>query len=120
MPQVHLGSATQTNYEPFMAGQAQEGEVSWIRSAGSDSVDLKVGLWRATPEMLPDSFPVTFAGAETLHVLDGELEITVGSAETVRLTPGDICSFEKGTDTRWRVRSPFKALMVIADGGGQE
>ncbi|MFT3863252.1 MAG: cupin domain-containing protein [Solirubrobacterales bacterium] len=98
-----------------MTDHGQEGEVHWIRCEGSDGVSLKVGIWRASPGDIPESMPVTFVGSETLHVLEGRLDLDIEGAEGVSLTPGDIVNFEKGTETVWKLRSPFKALMVIAE-----
>jgi uncharacterized protein len=112
---VQTSHAEATDYEPFMTDHGQEGDVHWIRTSGADGVALKVGLWRALPGSLPEHLPVTFAGAETLFVLEGRLDVEVTDGEDLRLAPNDIATFEKGTETVWRVHAPFKALMVISN-----
>ncbi|MFD9669940.1 cupin domain-containing protein [Rhodococcus sp. NPDC059968] len=99
-----------TEYEPFLVDGDAVGEVHWIRSNGSDDSTLIVGLWKCEP----DSFPYPFGNDETIHALDGELEIALESGEVVTLTAGDVASFAKGTQSTWTVKSPFKKLFVIS------
>jgi uncharacterized cupin superfamily protein len=114
MPSLHTSHADATDYVPFMTDHGQEGEVHWVRTEGSDGVTMKAGIWRAAPGDIPENMPVTFVGSETLFVLEGQLDIDIESGESVSLTTGDIVNFEKGTESVWKLRSPFKALMVIA------
>ena len=99
-----------TAYEPFLVAGEAAGEVHWIRNGGSGSSTLAVGLWRSEPS----TFPYPFGDDETIHVLEGELDIELASGEVVCLTPGDVVSFPKGTESTWTVRSPFKKLFVIS------
>jgi uncharacterized cupin superfamily protein len=113
---VRTSSASATDYQPFDTPNGAEGEVHWIRESGSDGVDLRSGIWRCAPGQIPDALPVTFAGAETLYLIEGDLHVElVDQDRTLELRAGDIASFERGTPTLWSVKTPVKALMVIAD-----
>jgi uncharacterized cupin superfamily protein len=118
---VRTSSASATDYQPFETPNGAEGEVHWIRESGTDGVDLRTGIWRCAPGQIPDAMPVTFAGAETLYLIEGDLHIDlVEQGRTLKLCPGDIASFERGTPTLWTVKTPVKALMVIADAADGE
>lgn len=100
-------------YEPFPLDDVQDGnpraEVSWLRAdAEGDSV-LYAGLFRA----LPSTFPYVYAGHETFHVLEGEVEIRLDSGEVINLRSGDIASFQKGDKCTWKITRPFKKFFVI-------
>lgn len=98
------------DWEPFMVGETAIGEVHWVRSEGAEGAKLAVGLWRSEPQ----SFPYPFGADETIHALEGELLIELASGESVTLTPGDVASFTKGTESTWTVVSPFKKLFIIS------
>lgn len=115
MSTVRTSTANATEYQPFDTPNGAEGEVHWIRDSGADGVDLRSGIWRCAPGQIPDALPVTFAGAETLFLIEGELHVElVDQGHTLKLRTGDIASFERGTPTLWSVKTPVKALMVIA------
>lgn len=98
-------------YVPFIVDGAAVGEVHWIRNEAAGANDtLLVGLWRSEPTTVP----YFFGEDETIHALEGELQITLDSGEVITLTPGDIASFDKGTTSTWTVVSPFKKLFVIS------
>ncbi len=61
----------------------------------------------------PSTFPYTFSGDETFHVIEGDVTIEVEHA-AVDLHPGDIVSFPKGATSVWRVHKPFKKFFVIS------
>ena len=105
------------DFEPYMTPNGPEGDVHWIRDTGDDGVATRTGIWRADERSMPDAFEVVFAGAETILILEGALEIFVYADESTRvLSAGDIASFEKGAKTRWTRRSPvIKTLMFIAE-----
>jgi hypothetical protein len=106
----HAASVDTTDYEPFLLGDEAIGEVSWIRNGGSEGTILAVGLWRCEPR----SFPYPFGADETIHALDGVLDITLADSTVVTLEKGDIASFAKGTDSTWTVREPFLKLFVVS------
>lgn len=107
----HAASVDVTDYEPFMVGDEAIGEVHWIRNGGAGGTTLAVGLWRCEPR----SFPYPFATDETIHALDGVLEIALADGEVVTLKKGDVASFVKGTQSTWTVREPFAKLFVCSD-----
>ena len=107
----HASTVDATHYEPFMVGDTAVGEVHWIRNGGADGTTLAVGLWRCEPS----DFPYPFATDETIHALEGALDIKLESGELVTLRPGDVASFVKGTRSHWTVREPFKKLFVVSD-----
>lgn len=106
----HGASVDVTDYEPFLVGDTAIGEVHWIRDGGADGTTLAVGLWRSEPQ----TFPYPFAADETIHVLEGVLDVELADGTVVALRPGDIASFVKGTESVWTVREPFKKLFVVS------
>ena len=99
------------DYGPFMVDGTAVGEVHWIRNEAAGANDtLLVGLWRSEPTTVP----YFFGEDETIHALEGELQITLESGEVVTLTPGDIASFDKGTKSTWTIMSSFKKLFIIS------
>lgn len=99
-----------TAFEPFIVAGQAIGEVHWLRTAGSDGRTLAAGLWRADPM----TFPYPFANDETIHILEGELEIALDGGEILKLGPGDLASFTKGTSSTWTVKTPFKKFFVVS------
>jgi len=99
-----------TTFEPFIVGGQAIGEVHWLRAEGSDGRTLAAGLWRAEPM----SFPYPFANDETIHVLEGQLEVKLEDGETLNLGPGDLVSFTKGTNSTWTVKTPFKKFFIVS------
>lgn len=114
---IKVGNGESGNFSPYMTPNGPEGEVSWIRDSGADGVDVRVGVWRCADGEFPEPFPVKFAGAETLYVLEGTLRLEVlETGEVITVRPGDIVSVERDTETTWTVPSAFKAVMFIAGG----
>ena len=96
------------NYEPFMIGDKQAGEVHWLGTSNSDGQATFSGLWRCEPM----TFDYEFPGDEYIHVLDGSLEVKT-DAETYNLNKGDIVLFHKGIKSVWTITSSFKKFFVI-------
>ncbi|AQA05520.1 hypothetical protein BVC93_27630 [Mycobacterium sp. MS1601] len=96
------------SYEPFIVDDEAVGEVHWIRRSDIGGNGLTVGLWRAEPM----EFAYPFTEDETIHVLEGRVEITLTAGSTIVLEPGDIASFAKGTDSTWKIVTAFKKLFV--------
>ena len=97
-----------SNYEPFMIGDKQAGEVHWLETANSSGQATYSGLWRCEPM----TFDYEFPGDEYIHVLDGSLEVKTDS-ETYQLKKGDIVLFHKGIKSVWTIQSSFKKFFVI-------
>ncbi|GAA4559449.1 cupin domain-containing protein [Pseudonocardia xishanensis] len=107
----HASTVDAPDYEPFIVGDTAIGEVHWIRRGGAGGTTLAVGLWRSGPQ----DFPYPFATDETIHVLEGVLDIKLASGELVTLRAGDVASFVKGTSSHWTVREPFRKLFIVSD-----
>ena len=100
-------------WEPMELGGQIVGEVHLVR-AGEGELPYTVGLWRVLGDV-PDGFDYAFAQDETIHVLEGEVEIAVDGGPTLHLGAGEVASFAVGTQTRWQIaRTPFKELFVLS------
>ena len=101
-------TAEANNYEPFMIGDKQAGEVNWLGTVNSSGQATYSGLWRCEPMVFDYEFP----GDEYIHVLDGSLQVKTDT-ETYELNKGDIVLFHKGIKSVWTVKSSFKKFFVI-------
>lgn len=99
------------NYEPFMVGNKQAGEVHWLTTTNSSGEATYSGLWRCEPM----TFEYEFPGDEYIQVLDGSLLIAIPDQEDVHLQKGDIAAFNKGMKTIWTIQSTFKKFFVISN-----
>lgn len=106
----HMSSTEAVDYEPFLVGGEPIGEVHWIRNGGAEGTTLAVGLWRGEP----GRFPYPFTADETIHALEGVVDIELADGSVVTLKAGDIASFVKGTESTWTVREPFRKLFVVS------
>lgn len=101
------------SYEPFPLEDVKAGnprpEVAWLRAETEGGSVLYAGLFRAQPS----TYGYVYAGHETFHVLDGEVEIRLENGEVINLRAGDIASFKKGDKCTWKIASPFKKFFVI-------
>jgi uncharacterized cupin superfamily protein len=89
------------------------GEVHALRS-DEDGATYEAGLWRVLDE-LPAPFNYHFECNETIHVIEGEVVISVDGGPTLELGPGDVASFASGSSATWRIaRTPFKELFVLS------
>ncbi len=109
----YVSSLDAETWEPFEVGDGRIiGEVHFLRADEDGS--YYAGLWRMPGSEPPEPFAYEMAMNETIHVLDGELELEVVGGPTLRLGAGDIASFVAGTNTRWTlVRTPFRELFVL-------
>lgn len=109
---VYVKSSTSTeNYEPFMVGEKQAGEVHWLTVTNSSGQPSYSGLWRCEPM----TFEYEFPGDEVFQVLQGDLQVAIQNGETINLTQGDIVSFDKGLNSTWTIKSSFKKFFVISN-----
>lgn len=106
-----LSNTSTDNYEPFMLGDEQAGEVHWLTTENSSGGIMYSGFWRCDPM----TFEYEFPGDEIIHVLAGKLLIDLGGGETVTLQTGDIASFNKGLKTTWTIESSFQKFFVITN-----
>jgi uncharacterized protein len=112
--QIAHSSDSATEFEPFPIADVMEGEpdgkVHWLRQESGGEGVLYTGIFTGNPS----TFPYTFSGDETFHVIEGHVTIEVEGAAAVDLHPGDIVSFPKGATSVWRVHEPFKKFFVIS------
>jgi uncharacterized cupin superfamily protein len=109
-----VSSVDADTWEPFEVGDGRViGEVHFLRA--EDDGSFYAGLWRMPGGDLPDPFDYEMAQNETIHVLEGEVELAVADGPTLHLKAGDLASFRAGTRTRWTLRAvPFKELFVLS------
>lgn len=96
------------NYEPFMVGDKQAGEVHWLSTTNSSDQPTYSGLWRCEPM----TFDYEFPGDEYIHVIEGSLLVTTDK-ESYDLEVGDIVLFKKGIKSVWTIKRSFKKFFVI-------
>ncbi len=65
-------------------------------------------LWDCTP----GTFDWRFAWDETVHILDGVVEVTLPDGGRRRLTRGSVAFFPAGSRAVWRVVEPVRKLAV--------
>ncbi len=99
------------NFEPFMVGDKETGEVHWLTQTNSSEIPMYSGLWRCEPM----TFEYEFPGDEIFQVLQGDLLVELHDGESIKLKEGDIVSFNKGLQSTWTVESSFKKFFVITN-----
>ncbi len=104
-------SLSTNNYEPFMVGDKQAGEVHWLTTENSSGAPTYSGLWRCEPM----TFDYEFPGDEIFHIIEGSLMIEVEGGEKITVKAGDIISFNKGVKSTWTIQSSFKKFFVISN-----
>ncbi len=87
--------------------------VHQLRSTSGELGDV----WAAVVTLDPCSFDYTFAGDETIHVLEGEGTVELLDGQTVDLAPGTIASFAKGVSSHWRIHSRLREFAVLTGSG---
>lgn len=93
-----------------MVGDRQLGEVHWLRQENSSGQPVLAGFWRCGPM----TFEYEFPGDEMFCVVQGSVVIRIeGSGDSLRLSQGDIATFDKGTRTVWTIESPFRNFFVV-------
>jgi len=99
------------DYEPFMVGDKQAGEVHWLTTTNSSGEVTYSGLWRCEPM----TFEYEFPGDEMFQILQGNLLVEIAGEDNINLQTGDIVSFDKGIKSTWTVQSSFKKFFVISN-----
>lgn len=96
-------------FDAVLSGEPRA-RVSWLRvGSGGDGV-----LYAGTFVLEPSVVRYTFAGDESFHVLEGDLDIAVDGGDVVTLGPGDLASFPKGARSTWTVRATLRKFFVIS------
>lgn len=111
MSEYTKSTLSTNNYEPFMVGDKQAGEVHWLTTENSSGAPTYSGLWRCEPM----TFDYEFPGDEIFHIIEGSLSIEIAGGSTVSVSAGDIISFEKGIKSTWTIQSSFKKFFVISN-----
>jgi uncharacterized cupin superfamily protein len=104
-------SLSTDNYEPFMVGDKQAGEVHWLTTENSSGAPTYSGLWRCEPM----TFDYEFPGDEIIHVIEGSLLIELVDGGGISVKAGDIISFNKGVKSVWTIQKLFKKFFVISN-----
>jgi uncharacterized cupin superfamily protein len=98
-------AATDEGFVPFDAGV-----INYVRQ----DEDVTAGIWVVTPEEAPEVVEVPFPMHETIHVLEGKVEIEVVGGPTFVFGPGDSGSFVKDSVGRWRILEPLRQFFVYS------
>jgi uncharacterized cupin superfamily protein len=96
-------------FDAVLAGEPNA-RVSWLRTGSAGEGILYAGMFVLEPSVIR----YTFAGDESFHVLQGDLDIAVDGGDVVTLRPGDLVSFPKGARSTWTVRSTLRKFFVIS------
>ena len=99
------------DYEPFMIGDKQAGEVHWLAQTNSNGQPTYSGLWRCEPM----TFEYEFPGDEIFQVLQGDLLVEIAGCDGIRLKQGDVARFNKGVKSIWTIQSSFRNFFVISN-----
>lgn len=92
---------------------AVEGELRMSFVELRDTSGPDGSVWAGIVTIDPVTIHYTFKGHETIHVIDGEVSITVDGETTVDLRPGDVASFVKGARSTWEVKSTLREFFVL-------
>lgn len=96
-------------FDAVLAGQPNA-RVAWLRTGSNGDGVLYTGVFVLEPSVVR----YTFAGDESFHVLEGDLDIAVDGGEVLTLGPGDLASFPKGARSTWTVRTTLRKFFVIS------
>ena len=116
----HSGNSTASEWQPFTftqdGAEHAYGETVLFRTEGSAGNVLAVGLWRGPDGSTP--IYTSEAGDETFLVLTGAVDIErLDTGERFSYRVGDVCSWSRGTPTRWHLRDGFKKFYVTTRPG---
>ena len=79
-------------YEPFILGEKEIGQVHWLTDKNSNGKTTYSGLWKCSSMVFEYEFP----GDEIIYCIEGSLIIKMENNEEVIINEGDIVSFKKG------------------------
>jgi len=99
--------------DPVPADWIQEGtpdaQVMYVRRSAEGEEPYYAGFW----SVQPSRFRWLFERTETAIVLEGAVTITQEGGPTLRIGPGDLVSFPRGTVTIWEVHAPLRKSFVV-------
>lgn len=112
---ITLGTDAPTSLEPFHGfAEVLEGDpaagVAWLRTSATGATTLYAGIF----VVQPSRFRYDFSHDECLHMIEGDVEITVDGEAPVRLRGGDVAAFCAGTTSTWDVQTPLRKFFVIS------
>lgn len=114
---VFVANAHTTDFVALTAQDAEfeavEGELIMRVHELRNTVGPEGSVWAGVVTIEPVTIHYTFKGHETIHVLEGEVSITVDDERTVHLGPGDVASFAKGARSTWVVKTHFREFFVL-------
>lgn len=106
---LSVGNLKEAQFVPMMVSEDTSiGEISWIK-------DGRVQFWRGTAETCPPTVPYPIAREETVYVIEGSADVEFEDGTVHRLDPGDLATFEQGTQTTWTFTFPFIKVAMFAD-----
>ncbi len=114
---VFVANAHTRDFVPLTAEEAEfdavEGELTMRVHELRNTTGPDGSVWAAIVTIEPVTIYYTFKGDETIHVLEGEVSVTVDDDRTVDLRAGDVASFKKGARSKWVVKTPFREFFVL-------
>lgn len=51
---------------------------------------------------------------ETIHIIEGAVQIEIAGGPTITLNPGDVASLPAGIPTTWHITVPFKEFWLFS------
>jgi uncharacterized cupin superfamily protein len=106
---VHSSTLQPRSWDPFDAG-----EVDWLRREDDGDRLLMAGVWRVTPDEVPERTSIEFPHDETLYVIEGEMRVEVEDGPVLELKAGDFASFDRGTKVLWTILAPVREFFVYS------
>lgn len=117
MSAVFTANVRTTDLVPLTAEDAEfeavEGDLVMHVHELRNTAGPSGSVWAGIVTIEPVTIYYTFTGHETIHVLEGEVSITVDGEHTVDLRPGDVASFRKGARSTWVVKTPLREFFVL-------
>lgn len=114
---VFVASVHANEFVPLTADEAEieavEGRLVMQVHELRDTPGPDGSVWAGIVTIEPVTIHYTFKGHETIHVLEGEVSITVDEDRTVDLRAGDVASFRKGARSKWVVKTPLRELFIL-------
>ena len=114
---VYIADVHTTDLMPVTAQDAEfeavDGELTMRVHELRNTIGPDGSVWAGIATIEPVTIHYTFKGDETIHVLEGEVSITVDDERTIDLKAGDVASFEKGTRSTWVVTKRLREFFVL-------